>query len=167
LKLSELAVRLDCRLEGDGSLEIVRVAGIQRAEPGDLTFLTNARYLTELATTRASGGHRRVEDAGDRTSAALLRSDDPYSAFARAVGVFAHAVPPPNGVDRLSAVAPDATLGADVSIGPFVAIGAGASIGARTVIYPNAVIGPGARIGEDCILHRTSPSASASRSAIA
>jgi UDP-3-O-[3-hydroxymyristoyl] glucosamine N-acyltransferase len=62
-------------------------------------------------------------------------------------------VPPPNGVDRLSAVAPDATLGADVSIGPFVAIGAGASIGARTVIYPNAVIGPGARIGEDCILH--------------
>jgi UDP-3-O-[3-hydroxymyristoyl] glucosamine N-acyltransferase len=82
-----------------------------------------------------------------------LRSDDPYSAFARAVGVFAHAVPPPKGVDRLSAVASDATLGADVSIGPFVAIGAGASIGARTIVYLNAVIGPGARIGEDCVLH--------------
>jgi UDP-3-O-[3-hydroxymyristoyl] glucosamine N-acyltransferase len=153
LKLSELAARLDCRLEGDGSLEIVRVAAIQRAEPGDLTFLTNARYLPELATTRASAVIVGSKTPASKITASLLRSDDPYSAFARAVGLFAHAVAPPKGVDRLSAVAPDATLGADVSIGPFVAIGAGASIGARTIVYPNAVIGPGARIGEDCVLH--------------
>ena len=153
MKLSELAARLDCRLEGDGSVEIVRVAGIQRAEPGDLTFLTNARYVTDLASTRASAVIVKSSAPAPPTPAALLRSDDPYSAFARAVSLFAHAIAPPAGVDRLSAVAADASLGADVSIGPFVSIGAGASIGARTVIYPNVVVGPGARVGDDCVLH--------------
>ena len=152
MKLSELAERLDCRLEGDGAIDIVRVAGIQRAERGDVTFLTNSRYLPDLASTRASAvivGSAQTA----RTSAALLRCDDPYSAFARAVSLFAHAVAPPRGVDRLSAVAPDATLGADVSIGPFATVGAGASIGARTIVYPSVVIGPGARIGDDCVIH--------------
>src|SRR6266536_1592021 len=41
MKLSELAERLDCRLEGDGDVEIVRVASIRHALPGDLTFLAN------------------------------------------------------------------------------------------------------------------------------
>ena len=75
MKLSELAARLDCRLEGDGSLEIVRVAGIHRAEPGDLTFLTNARYLPELATTRASAVIVGAKTPAGKTSASLLRSD--------------------------------------------------------------------------------------------
>jgi UDP-3-O-[3-hydroxymyristoyl] glucosamine N-acyltransferase len=153
LKLSEIAARLGCRLEGEGSVDIVRVAGIQRAEPGDLTFLTNARYGAELATTRASAVIVGSADAARSTSAALLICNNPYVAFARAVGLFSHAVAPPKGVDRLSAVAPDVTLGEDVSVGPFVTIGAAASVGARTIIYPNVVIGPGVRIGDDCIIH--------------
>src|SRR5205085_2782673 len=66
---------------------------------------------------------------------------------------FAHVVASPTGIDRLSAVAADATIGVDVSIGPFVTVGAGASVGARTIVYPNVAIGPGARIGNDCIIH--------------
>ena len=54
LKLRDIAERLQCRLDGDGDLEIVRVAGIAQAQPGDLTFVANVKYLTELATTRAS-----------------------------------------------------------------------------------------------------------------
>ncbi len=134
-------------------MEIVRVAGIQRAEPGDLTFLTNARYGAELATTRASAVIVNSTDAARSTTAALLIASNPYVAFARAVGLFAHAVAPPKGIDRLSAVAADVTLGEDVSIGPFVTVGAGASIGARTIIYPNVVIGPGVRVGDDCVIH--------------
>jgi len=153
LKLSDVAARLGCRLEGDGSVEIVRVAGIQRAEPGDLTFLTNARYGAELATTRASAVIVSSAAAARSTSAALLICGNPYVAFAHAVGLFAHAVAPPTGIDRLSAVAPDVTLGEGVSIGPFVTVGAGAAIGARTVIYPNVVIGTGVKIGDDCVIH--------------
>ena len=84
---------------------------------------------------------------------AVLRTDDPYSAFARAVALFAPAVATPTGIDPSSVVAADATLGAGVAIGAFVTVGAGASIGARTIVYPNVVIAAGARIGADCLIH--------------
>lgn len=135
-------------------MEIVRVAGIRQARRGDLTFVANVRYLAQLGTTKASAvilGSPTHVDAPP--GCAVLRTDDPYSAFAHALNLFVHPVPPAKGVDRLSAVASDATIGADVSIGPFVTIGSGASVGARTIIYPSVVVGPGARIGEDCVIH--------------
>jgi UDP-3-O-[3-hydroxymyristoyl] glucosamine N-acyltransferase len=154
LKLQEIADRLGCALEGDPSVEIVRVSGLQHAEPGDLTFLSNGKYLPQLQTTRASAaivGRDRRERPPD--GCAALRCANPYAAFARALSFFVGGVPPAKGVDRQSAIAADATLGADVSIGPFVTVGAGATIGARTIIYPNVTIGAGARIGDDCIVH--------------
>jgi len=154
LKLRDIADRLQCRLEGDGEVDIVRVASIRSAQPGDLTFVANARYLPEVATTRASAvilGPTR--GAAPRAPCAVLHTDDPYSAFARAVSLFAPSAQPAKGVDPLSAVAPDAAIGADVSIGPFVTVGTGATIGARTIVHPNVVIGPGARIGDDCVIH--------------
>ena len=136
-------------------MDIVRVAAVHKAGPGDLTFVANVRYLPQLATTRASAvilGAPHGEDA-PRVPCAVLRTEDPYSAFARALSLFMPAIAVAPGVDPLSAVASDATIGAEVSIGPFVTVGAGAAIGTRTVIYPNVVIGPGARIGDDCVVH--------------
>ena len=154
MKLAEIAERLGCRLDaGSPNIEIGRVAGIEQAGPGDLTFVANPKYQAQLLTTRASAVI--VGSAADvpQTQTAVLRCDNPYLAFARAVGLLAEHVPPAPGVDQLSAVAADASLGADVSIGAFVTVGAGASIGARTIVYPNAVIGPGASLGEDCVVH--------------
>lgn len=158
MKLREIAERLRCRLEGDGDVEIRRVAGIERAGPGDLTFVANPRYRPLLDRTRASAVILGLALPGDASpgapaSTAILRSDNPYLSFAQAVALLTHAAPPPRGIDPLSAVARDATLGPDVSIGPFVTIGAGASVGARTIIYPNAVVGPGAHLGDDCVVH--------------
>ena len=154
MRLQDIADRLGCRLEGDGAIEISRVAGIQHAASGDLTFVANAKYADQLATTRASavivGTHAAYTPP---SRCATLRADDPYSAFARALGLFVQATPPARGIDPLASIAPDARIAADVSIGPFVAIGAGASVGARTIVYPNVVIGPGAQVGDDCVIH--------------
>ena len=51
VKLRDLAARLDCRLEGDGDVEISGVAGIHDAGPGDVTFLANPKYEKALAAT--------------------------------------------------------------------------------------------------------------------
>ena len=88
-----------------------------------------------------------------RVSCAVLYADDPYSAFAHVVGLFAPDTRPPAGVDPMSAIAGDAAIGADASIGPFVTVGSGAVIGARTIVHPNVAIGAGARIGDDCVIH--------------
>ena len=151
MKLRELADRLECRLEGDGAVEVTRVSGIQDAQPGDLTFLANPKYEKALASTRASAVI--LKDDSPAAPCAMLRARDPYLAFARAVGLFAPASRPAPGVHALAAIAAGAHLGADVSVGPFVAIGEGADIGDRTTIYPNVTIGPGVHIGEDCTIH--------------
>ena len=154
MKLRDLAGALQCRLDGEGSLEITRVAGIDQAQPGDVTFVDNPRYLPRLATTNASAvilGEDIAPPDGARF--AVLRSKQPYVDFARAVALFLPSSEPAKGIDKLSAVAPDATIGAGVSIGPFVTIGPGASVGARTILYPHVTIGAHARIGDDCRIH--------------
>ena len=166
MKLRELAERLACRLEGDGEIEIVRVAGIENAGPGDLTFVANPKYLATLSTTRASAvllhddapaapvdETRGALSASREGPLAILRTPDPYLGFARAVGLFAPKWKPEPGVHAMAAVARDAKLGADVSIGAFVAVGEGATVGDRTIVFPNVTIGTGARIGADCVVH--------------
>ena len=158
MKLRELADRLHCRLEGDGDLEIRRIAGIEHASSGDLTFIANPRYQALLVGTRASAviladGAGGANGTLAAAPCAVLWTANPYLAFAQAVALFTRTPPPAPGVDRLSSVAADATLGPDVSIGPFAVVGSGASIGARTIVHPHAVIGPAARVGSDCVIH--------------
>ena len=127
------------------------MAGIQHAEPGDLTFLANTKYEAAVAHTRASAVLLR--DEAPPAPCAMLRTPEPYLAFARAVGFFAPAWRPAPGIHALAAVAAGASIGRDVSIGAFVSIGEGAGIGENTVVFPNVTIGAGARIGADCVIH--------------
>lgn len=151
MKLRDLAARIGCRVDGDGDLEIGRVSGIQDAGPGDVTFVANTKYEKDLAGTRASAVILRE---GRLTApCAVLRAEDPYLAFARAVAIFAPDWRPAPGVHPMAAVSADAVLGDGVSIGAFVAVGEGAVVGAGTVIFPNTTIGPGVRIGRDCVIH--------------
>lgn len=151
MKLSDLAAHLGCRLEGDGDVEITRVATLKDAGPGDLTFLANAKYEKQLASTRASAVI--LADGLAVSGAAALRTSQPYLAFARALRLFAPEWRPAPGLHPLAAVAEGARIGEGVSVGAFVWIGAGASIGDGTVIFPNVTIGEGASIGRDCVIH--------------
>jgi UDP-3-O-[3-hydroxymyristoyl] glucosamine N-acyltransferase len=151
LKLRELADRLDCRLEGDGDIEISRVTGIEEAGAGDLTFFTNLKYAAHLKRTAAS-----AVIAGEQVNGApcaVLRTAHPYLAFARAVALFADPWRPPAGVHRLADVAPGATIDPTASLGPFVVVGEDAHVGPRTIVHAHATIARRARVGADCVIH--------------
>jgi len=149
--LTELAQRLGCRLEGDGAIEVVRVAGIEDAGPGEITFLANAKYASKLAATRASAVI--ADDAVNGAPCAVLRTAEPYLTFAEAVALLTPSAPPAPGISPLAVVDPSATVGPDVTIGPFVSIGPGARIGAGTVLHPHVVVAAGASIGDGCTIH--------------
>lgn len=154
MRLSDIAAHLGCALEGDGRVEIHRVAALDRAGPGDLTFLANAKYRAQLASTRASavivGEAEQIEGS---VPFAILRTRDPYVALANALRLFVEPARPPSGIDSLAAIASTATIDAEPAIGPFVAVGARAAIGARALIFPNVTIGAGVVIGDDCVIH--------------
>jgi UDP-3-O-[3-hydroxymyristoyl] glucosamine N-acyltransferase len=149
--LAELSNRLGCRLEGDGTIEVVRVASLDEAGQGDLTFMTNAKYASRLAGTRASAVI--VDDKVTDAPCARLHARRPYVAVARAVAILTPPARPESGISALASVDPSADVAADVSIGAFAVVGASARVGPRTVIHPHVVIGPGARIGAACVIH--------------
>ena len=152
MTLGELARRLECPVEGDAAIEIRRVAKIEDAGPGDLTFLANPKYASKLATTKASAVIMNGEDIeravrGDSQQVAVSdlcqgRTGARAGADVRRRRARARARwrPTPSSM-------PTATVGA------FAVIGSGARVGARTVIHPHVVIGDGTTIGADCILH--------------
>ncbi len=151
MTLAELAARLGCRLEGDGTIEITRVATLDEAGPGDVTFLANPKYASRVAATRASA----VILADDAAPApgAMLRSAHPYRTLAEALRLLGRDERPAPGVHPTAVVASDARLGGGVSIGPCAVVGAGAVLGDRVVLHAHVVIGPGAAIGDDSLLH--------------
>jgi UDP-3-O-[3-hydroxymyristoyl] glucosamine N-acyltransferase len=151
LKLKEIADRIESRLEGDGEIEIRGVAGLESAQPADLTFFANPRYSSELRKTRA--GAVILGEHAEAAPCAMLRAPQPYLAFARAVELFADPWRPAPGVHALASVGKNVTIGDGASIGPFVAVGDGARIGARTLVYSHVAIGRHAVIGDDCLIH--------------
>ena len=154
MKLDDIASRLGGRLDGNGDIEIRRVAALDDAGAGDLTFFVNPKYAARVRDTHASA--IILGEAADVVAppgVALLRVANPYLAFAQAAEIFA---PPPaiaTGVHRLASVASTATVAPDAAIAAFVSIGEGARIGARTILFPHVTVGDGAVVGDDCVLH--------------
>jgi UDP-3-O-[3-hydroxymyristoyl] glucosamine N-acyltransferase len=151
MKLGDLAAQLDCEIEGDATIDIVRVATIEQAGPGDLTFLANAKYSSELKSTRASA--IIVPPGVGGAPCAMLRTPNPYLTFGRAVRLLNPQPRPAPGIHPTAIVAADAVVAADVSIGPYVVVESGARIGARSILHAHVVVGAGASLGPDCLLH--------------
>jgi UDP-3-O-[3-hydroxymyristoyl] glucosamine N-acyltransferase len=146
--LDELASRFDCRVQGDGSTVVGRVATLAAAEPDSISFLANPLYKEQLATTRA-GAVILNSAASDACPVACLVSRNPYAVYAR-VAALLH---PP--ADAVAGTHPDASVESSASvastaeIGPRAVIGSGATIGAGAIIGAGSVIAAGARVGAD------------------
>jgi UDP-3-O-[3-hydroxymyristoyl] glucosamine N-acyltransferase len=138
-------------VEGDARIEIQRVARIESAGPGDLTFLANPKYAGALATTRASAVIAGADIAG--APCAIVRSASPYLTFARAAQLLSPDRQPEPGVHPLASIAAGAAVDASATVGAFAVVGAGARIGARTIVHPHVVIGADSEVGPDCVLH--------------
>jgi UDP-3-O-[3-hydroxymyristoyl] glucosamine N-acyltransferase len=157
MKLSEVAQKLDCRLEGAPETQIQGIAGIEHAEPGHITFLANRRYFSLLKTTRASAV--LIEDgiALDRGPSlppiAALRTANPYLAFAHAIELFYQPPRYEPGVHATAVLAKSARVGEGVHIGPYCFIDEDAQIGNNAVLHSFVTIYRGAQIGDDFFAH--------------
>jgi len=157
MKLSQVAETFGCRLEGDPSLEITGVAGIETAAPGQLTFLANRRYAPQLKTTRASAVFIDDRMPLDRDPAApplaALRSPNPYLCFAKALELFHHSPSYKPGVHSTAVIATTARIGAGAHIGPYCFIDEQVEIGADAVLHSFVSIYNGAKIGDNFFAH--------------
>ena len=155
MKLSEIAARLDCELSGGGDIEIIGVAGMEHAGPGELTFLANPKYAPKVKHTRAGAilVSEMERDVSGPPGLARLLSGNPYLDFARALELFYQPPRPMPGIHPLAFVAETAAIGEGASIGPFAVVGERVRIGRKAVMHPHAVVYEGAHIGDDFLAH--------------
>ncbi|MDP4780887.1 MAG: UDP-3-O-(3-hydroxymyristoyl)glucosamine N-acyltransferase [Akkermansiaceae bacterium] len=153
LSLSELADRIDGTIiRGEASSLFTGMASLDAAEPCDISFLGNEKYVPQFLATRAGAvivpkGH----DFPDG-SPALIAVGNPTLAFSAVVSHFAaEGVRFTPGIHPSAFVSPTAKIDAEKSsVGPGACILEGAVIGDGTAISANAVIQQDVVIGNDC-----------------
>ena len=138
MKLSDIAQALNCELEGDGSLEISDVLGMDEAGPGQLTFLSNPKYIGKLKATKASA--IILSKDVPAVSISTLRTDNPYLAFAKSIELFYSTPEVKREIHPTALISRSARIGKQPSIGAYVFIDDEVVIGdnvtcAHVVIY--------------------------------
>ncbi len=152
MKLSQIASALNARLEnGSPDTEITGVAGIDEAVAGQITFVANRKYAATARTTQASAVI--VADDFPAVSTAMLRSNNPYLSFARAIELFYQPPRYAPGVHSTAIIHSSAKIGADAHIGPYVVIDENVEIGKSAVLLAHVVIYRDAKIGDNFFAH--------------
>jgi UDP-3-O-[3-hydroxymyristoyl] glucosamine N-acyltransferase len=152
--LGQLAEKIGAAFTGDASMAITRLATLQDAVAGDISFLHNARYERLLATTGASAVIVAHGQQVEREGLAILRVKDPYAAF---VGLLLFFHPPRRrgvrGIHPSAVIADGARIDGDATVAALASIGARSVIGRGTVILEGTVVGEDVTIGTDCLIH--------------
>ena len=157
LQLGQIVDALGGSLEGvSRDTEIQRIAPLESAGCGDLAFLSNPRYQSQLAASRAACV---IVGPGMR-AAALARggcivADDPYVYFARLTQLWVRAQGQgaPAGVHPSAVVDTQAQVHPTAAVGPLCVVERGAVIGAHTVLKSRVTVGERCTVGARCILH--------------
>ncbi len=153
MKLSELATLTSARVDGEtADLEITGAAGLDDAQPGDVTFLANPRYTPRVNSTQASAIYLSEEAPIDK-AIAVLRARDPYLAYTRALRLFHPETAFAPFIHASAVIDPSATVAANVWIGAGVVIGPSSRIEEGVRIHPNVTIYEDVRVGKDSTIH--------------
>jgi UDP-3-O-[3-hydroxymyristoyl] glucosamine N-acyltransferase len=149
--LGRLADALGASLQGDPVRVMTGVAPLEAAEPDQISFLTDPRYLRQAQASRAGALLVGRDVAG--LSAALLQVDHPQQALIRLLALFHPEPASEPGVHATACVAPSARVDASAAIGPLAVVEADAVIGPRCRVGALTFVGRGAVLGEDVRLH--------------
>lgn len=159
VKLGDIARFVGGELSKPDKAEILieDIAPIEEAGEGDITVLSDRRYLKLLDHNAASAVITSQSLSGflpdDRP---LVYCDQPRLAFAKLGHLFYQdPVAEHPGIDPSARIAPDAVIGIGSQIEPGAVIGAGVRIGAGCQIGANAVIGKSVIMGDGCRIGAT------------
>ena len=153
---SELAVLLNGRVVGNPEVRVRRLAKIESAGPGSVSFLSNPEYERFIYSTEASIVivAETFEPSQDLPQdLTLLRVEDAYRAFARLLEAYDAILKRQEGIHPTAVVDEEATLGEGCFVGPGVVVERGAVVGDRVELHAHVHVGRDVRIDQDTVLH--------------
>lgn len=150
LRLADIAARLGGDVLGASETEISRVATLASAGAGDIAFLANRKYRSQLQTTQASAVIL-APDAADAFAGPRIVTPNPYAYYARVASLLNPLQVGFSGIHPSAVV--DSPVPASAAIAAKVVVGRNVVLGERVVLHPGVVIGDDVRIGDDSIIY--------------
>ncbi|HRL75670.1 MAG TPA: UDP-3-O-(3-hydroxymyristoyl)glucosamine N-acyltransferase [Candidatus Accumulibacter phosphatis] len=150
LRLDEIVARLGGVLHGDGSVVVSQVGTLQSARAGEIAFLANPKYRSQLQTTLASAVIVPPQSAA-ATELPRIVHQNSYAYYARVVALLNPPAARRPGVHRGAVVR--SAVPESACIGENVVVGRGVQLGDNVTLQPGCVIGDGVSIGDDSLLH--------------
>lgn len=135
-------------LEGSGEIEISRVAALETAAEGEISFVESAEKIFQ-----SNADCLFVPENFPSQNRTIIRVKNPKLAFAQ---IAAKLHPPKkreSSIHSTALIAESAKIGKDVYIGAFVCIGENSEIGRGTQIRDGSKIGDNVKIGENSVIH--------------
>lgn len=151
MTVQELSDLLGGRVVGDASVVVSGFAGAADAEAGDLTFVSDARWVA--AARDSAAAVILVEAPIDGAQAVQIVVDDANLGFALAVARLTQGAGPEPGIHASASVHDDATVDETAHVAACAVVDVGATVGPRACVGPGAYVGRGAIIGADSTLH--------------
>ena len=149
--LKQIAEFLGAKVQGDDSTSISGLGTLSSASVNDLAFVSNPKYIDQLAETQA-GAVILAPSLADKYQGNCLLVDDAYLSYAKISVWFDRAPKAQEGIHPSACIDSSAIIGNQVSIGPNVVIEAHAKIGKGSVIKANTVIGGRSEIGKNALI---------------
>ncbi len=155
VRLGELAELVAGEVVGDPEQVVRGVRTLERAGPGDLSFVTRAAFRDQAV--RSGAGALLVPPAlaagGGLPGRSLLVAKHPTLALARILERLYPPAPLEPGVHSTAVVAEGCEIDPAAYLGPYAVIGAGTRVEAGASVGAHAVVGRGCRIGAGAVLH--------------
>jgi UDP-3-O-[3-hydroxymyristoyl] glucosamine N-acyltransferase len=145
--LGDIAKALDLPFRGNPETPLSRLASLDSAGEGDLSFVAQKKFSKQLATSLVTAVICPEKWVGDYTGAVLL-SAQPYFDFARATRLFDNRPQPSECVHETAVVATTVRLGTNVTIDAGAVLEDGVFLGDNAWIGPNVWVGSDVKIGD-------------------
>jgi UDP-3-O-[3-hydroxymyristoyl] glucosamine N-acyltransferase len=140
--LKQIADKIGADVYGDENCQINSLSTLASAQSGQVAFLANPKYRSQLTSTKASAVILSDKSLSDFSGNALVMKN-PYVGFALTAQLLDTTPAPAEDIHISAVVDESATIGKNVSIG------------ANAVISCNAVLADGAIIGAGCVIGKS------------
>ena len=141
------------RSTGKTTRKINDIAALAKARAGDLSFLGNTKYKSQVPDCQATAVLLPPDYVGEpRPDQVFLFVDNPSVALAKLCARIEQSLwpKPLAGVHPSAVVAATAHVDATAHIGPLCVIEDGVAIGAGSVLQASVFVGHGAKVGAGC-----------------
>ena len=154
----QIAALLGGALYGNANAMVSDVAPIESAQAHHLSFITEAKFLPYLETTKAgviliTASLVKPSEISVQHSAIIL-VENARGAMGQLLGIVSKAMSPAKcGIEQPCFISEGVDVPEDAYVGAFAYIGKNVQLGKGVQVYPNCYIGDNAVIGDRTILY--------------